>query len=741
MSGLNSINVKRAEIGLGKHVLIVDDEQRQRDSLSQMISLYGYEVDTACSGNEALKTLAAKSFDLLLLDLNMPGLSGLDVIDFIASHDASCKVVVVSGDASFESAKAALKKGAYDFLKKPYVPAELLNTMKNAAHKKDLEAAHTIISQKLEESEYLHRFIVDHSPDIVFMLDREGCFTFLNDTVYQALGYDKNELIGQHYSVLVSAQSEDQAKYVFTERRNGERKSSNVELKLRSQDESQYRYFDTSSMSVTLNQVDNSPDVFFGTYGVARDVTEKKQAQEMISYQAYHDLLTRLPNRALMEDRLNVAITQAERNKQHIAVMFLDLDRFKWVNDTLGHSMGDRLLQSVSQRLEKCLRKGDTLARFGGDEFALILPQVQRREDAAIIAEKILNEFKAPFQVDDHELYVSASIGIAIYPEAGSSMEMLVRSADMAMYCVKDRGKNGFEFFDESMNEVSSARMNTERELRRALANGDLRVCYQPQVNAITEKIVGFEALIRWEHPETGLIYPNDFIPVAEETGLILEVGNFVLETACQDIRRWRDAGIENIRVSINFSALQVEQADFIERIVAVLARYELPGNCLEVEITENVIMNDMSHVIQKLRLLTTLGIKIAVDDFGTGYSSLSYLQQFPINTLKIDKSFVGSINVNAGGTSIVNAIVAMAQGLSLNLIAEGVETDPQLDYLRGLGCAEIQGWLFGKAESADNTQRLLEQINLGINIRTMASGETGHQGLSAINDIKAYAS
>jgi diguanylate cyclase (GGDEF)-like protein/PAS domain S-box-containing protein len=710
----------RAEIGIGKRVLIVDDERGQRDSLREMISLYGYDVETACSGCEALDTLGNASFDLLLLDLNMPGLSGLDVIDFVTRNEFNCKVVVVSGDASFESAKAALQKGAYDFLRKPYVPAELINTMKNAAHKKDLEAAHLVINQKLEESEHLHRFIVDHSPDIVFMLDKEGRFTFLNDTVYQALGYDRGELIGQHYSVLISAQSSDQAKHVFEERRTGDRKSNNVELMLRSQDDSEYRFFDTSSMSVSLNQVDSRPEVFHGTYGVARDVTEKKQAQELISYQAYHDLLTRLPNRTLMEDRLNMAISQAARNKQNVAIMFLDLDRFKWVNDTLGHSMGDRLLQAVSQRLEHSLRKGDTLARFGGDEFALILPLVQRREDAAVIAEKILNEFKLPFMIDDHELYVSASIGIAMYPEAGLTMDELVRSADMAMYCVKDRGKNGFEFFNETMNETSTARMVIERELRRALLNGELRVCYQPQVNAVSEMIVGFEALIRWEHPEKGLIYPNDFIPIAEETGLILDVGNFVLETVCQDIFKWRETGIENVRVSVNFSALQVQQSDFIEHIVDSLKRYELPGGCLEVEITENVIMNDMSQVVQKLRHLTSIGIKIAIDDFGTGYSSLSYLQQFPINTLKIDKSFVSSIHVNAGGTSIVNAIVAMAQGLNLNLIAEGVETDPQLEYLRSLGCAEIQGWLFGKAESADKTRLLLEHVSSGQTIRTM---------------------
>ena len=287
---------------------------------------------------------------------------------------------------------------------------------------------------------------------------------------------------------------------------------------------------------------------------------------------------------------------------------------------------------------------------------------------------------------------------------------------------VKDRGKNGYEFFNEEMNETSNARLNTERELRRALANNDLRVCYQPQVNAVSEKLVGFEALIRWQHPVNGVVYPGDFLPIAVETGLIIGLGNFVLETVCRDIKSWRDAGIEDVRVAVNFTASQVDQPDFIDRIVDTLRRYELPGSCLEVEITENVIMADMAHVIQKLRKLTALGIRIAVDDFGTGYSSLSYLQQFPINTLKIDKSFVGSIQVSQGGTSIVNAIVAMAKGLDLNLIAEGVESERQLEYLKQLGCAEIQGYLFGKAETADRTYELLRQVRRGARIRMVTA-------------------
>jgi len=289
------------------------------------------------------------------------------------------------------------------------------------------------------------------------------------------------------------------------------------------------------------------------------------------------------------------------------------------------------------------------------------------------------------------------------------------------MYSVKDHGKNGYKFYDPTMNEESNVRLTTERELRKTLTTDDIKVCYQPQVDTITEKLVGFEALIRWEHPEKGLIYPGDFIPIAEETGLILELGRYVLDQACADVRRWRDGGMKHLRVSINFSGMQLDQDCFIDEIRDALQKHKLPGSSLEVEITENVIMNGMSSVVRKLRELTKMGIKIAIDDFGTGYSSLSYLQQFPISTLKIDKSFISSIDVNESATSIVDAIVAMAKGLKLNLIAECVETDLQLKYLKQLGCESIQGYLFGKAEGAERTREILDRIENGDAIRDLA--------------------
>lgn len=699
-------------------VLVVDDEPGQRDSLKELMTLSGYEVSTASCGFDAIEMLEQRVFDSVLLDLNMPNGSGYDVIDHVANSNIDVKIIVISGNTDFESTRNALKKGAYDFLKKPYMPDELLATVKNASSTKQLEVANGQIQRKLEESEHLHRFIVDHSPDIVFMLDTDGNFTFLNETVYKALGFKKKELLGQHYSKIVSSPNKELANYVFAEPLNGHRKSHKVELKLTCKSGSEHRFFDTTSMSIDPG----GAGISHGIYGVARDVTEKKQAEEMINYQAYHDTLTKLPNRMLMEDRLRVAIAQALRHEKKLAVMFLDLDRFKWVNDTLGHAVGDRLLQSVAKRLESCVRKGDTLARFGGDEFALILPEVSQEESAVVIAQKILTAFKEPLRIEEHELYVTSSIGIALYPDSGDTIKSLIASADLAMYTVKGRGKNGYALFHPSMNEALDARLNIERELRKALTTDDIKVCYQPQVNAITEKLVGFEALVRWEHPTKGLIYPGDFIPIAEETGLILELGNYILDRACSDVQKWRKAGMKDVRVSINFSGTQVAQEDFIEEVLFALRKYDLPGSALEVEITENILMNDMSSAIRKLRELASHNIRVAIDDFGTGYSSLRYLQQFPVNTLKIDKSFVSSINESEEATSIVDAIVSLAKGLKLDLIAEGVETDPQLEYLRKLGCESIQGFLFGKAEGAERTTEILYCVEQGDLIRNLAT-------------------
>jgi diguanylate cyclase (GGDEF)-like protein/PAS domain S-box-containing protein len=713
------LNAQEVESALGQaSILLVDDKPELLNSLHQLILLHGYQPDKALGGQAALDLLAEKEYDVVLLDLIMPGVSGHDVLEYAAAQHLGCKIIVVSGDSSFSGVKHALHCGAFDFVKKPYEAGELIATMETALKQSQLESENQVMEGKLKESEALHRFIVNSSPDMVYMLDRNGCFTFLNDRVESLLGFSKDELLGKHYSELVDDDHIDLARNVFNERRTGSRAASNVELRLKSRlarrgprlFHVQSVWMELTAMGVYSDNNERTRDNFLGTYGTARDISERKEAEEVINFQAYHDLLTNLPNRALLRDRLSLAITQARRNKRKLGVMFLDLDRFKLVNDTLGHSMGDRLLKAVANRLQSCLRGGDTLSRFGGDEFTLLLPEVRTRDDVVVIAEKILDRLSGPFVIDGHELFVGASIGIALYPEAGDSEEALIQNSDIAMYHVKGRGKNGYQFFSEEMNHQFSTRLSLERELRNGLVQDELSVYYQPQVSLESGCIVGVEALVRWRHPLRGLVEPGEFLGMAEETGLITQIDEYVQQKAFADVVSWQQGGLGDIRVSVNLSALQLEQDNFVERFVANLTAAGLDAKSVKLEITENILMQDMEVVIPKLKELRKLGVRIAIDDFGTGYSSLSYLQQFPINTLKIDRSFIGDIRADASDASIINAIVAMARGLQLDLIAEGVENRTQLNYLHSQGCSEVQGYIFSPAVPAEQVKALLAE-------------------------------
>ncbi len=697
-------------------ILVVDDETRLRESLVELIARHGYEAHAASGGKAAVSMLETQNFDLLLLDLRMPDMTGIEVMQFINSRGLDVTVIVVSGDSSFDGAVTVLRQGAYDYVKKPYAAEELLRTVDNAVNKRRLEHENSAMHSRLAESEKLHRYIVNSSPDIIYMLDPDGCFTFLNERVESLLGYRVDDLVGKHYSVILHDEDVEQANYRFNERRTGERSSRNVELRLKCRDGiGAPRYFESnelpiemSAMGVYARTESGGRGKFLGTYGIARDITERKRAEEIISYQANHDLLTGLPNRTLLKDRLSLAISHSRRNSQSLAVLFLDLDRFKLINDTLGHVAGDELLQSVSSRLKDCLREGDTLARVGGDEFMLLLPEVRTDEDAAKVAQKIIEVLKHPFTIDGHDVFVSVSIGVAIYPRDGKTLDSLIKNADIAMYHIKERGKDGMQFFSQHMNATLSRYLSLESGMRKALELNQFRVYYQPQVDIVSGQVVGLEALIRWQHPTRGLLPPMEFVPLAEENGLIIPIGDWLLSTACEQIARWRDAGLPHVRVAVNLSALQVEQPSFVERVISVLDQYGLPGSALELEITENVIMKDMDIVVQKLRQLSSRGIRIAIDDFGTGYSSLSYLRKLPIHTLKIDRSFVHDIRHESGDGSIVTAIVAMAKGLRLKLIAEGVEHQAQLDYLRALGCHEMQGFLFSRPLEASQARRLI---------------------------------
>jgi len=701
-------------------LLLVDDKPQLLESLYRLVSLYGYEADKALGGEAALTQLKTQDYDVVLLDLIMSGVSGHDILDFVVREKLKCKVIVVSGDASFSGLKHALQSGAQDFVKKPYEAAELIATMETALKQVALERQNQALAGQLEKSEQLHRFIVNASPDLVYILDHNGCFTFLNSRVESMLGFAKEELLTKHYSELIDDDDLEVANNLFNERRTGDRAIKNVEIRLRSKRarkgsglvRSLSVWTELTAMGIYADDSERTRDNFVGSYGTARDISERKEAEELINFQAYHDLLTHLPNRALLKDRLSLAITHARRNKRKIAVMFLDLDRFKLVNDTLGHTMGDRLLQAVAKRLQNCLRQGDTLSRFGGDEFTLLLPEVRTQDDVVVIAGKILDRLNQPFVIDGHEVFVGASIGIAMYPEAGDSVESLIQNSDIAMYHIKGRGKNGYQFFSEEMNHQFSTRLSLGRELRNALIQDELCVYYQPQVSLKDGRISGVEALVRWRHASRGLVEPSGFLEIAEETGLITQIDAFVQRQAFNDVAAWQREGFGDIRVSANLSAMQIEQDNFVESFVASMEAAKIDPHCVKLEITESTLMRDIEVIIPKLKQIRELGARIAIDDFGTGYSSLSYLQQFPINTLKIDRTFVCDIRAEQGEASLIDAIVAMARGLRLDLVAEGVENRTQLNYLQDQGCEEVQGYIFSRPVPASEMTELLKNNN-----------------------------
>ncbi len=439
-----------------------------------------------------------------------------------------------------------------------------------------------------------------------------------------------------------------------------------------------------------------------------RYAIERQRAEEFIHHQARHDGLTGLPNRTLLHERLRPALAQARRENRVLAVMFLDLDHFKTVNDTLGHVVGDMLLQGVGERLMGCVRAGDTVARFGGDEFTLLLAEIARPEDAASVAERILSALRPPFLCHGHELFVTASIGVSLYPNDGDTAEALLKNSDAAMYRAKKKGRNGYEFFVAAMNARASERLAVGNSLRHALEKGELFLHFQPQVDLRSGRIVGAEALVRWRHPERGLVLPGEFIPVAEEIGLIVPIGEHVLMAACAQIRRWQTPGAPPLRVAVNLSNRQLNVEGLKDRIGRILSETGLDPALLELELTESGVMRSEGPGAATLRDLSTKGVRIAIDDFGTGYSSLALLRRLPINVLKIDQSFIRDVTSSPDDATIVRTIIGMAHTLRLEVIAEGVETAEQFEFLRDHGCEVAQGFFIARPMPAAEFEDLL---------------------------------
>ncbi len=442
--------------------------------------------------------------------------------------------------------------------------------------------------------------------------------------------------------------------------------------------------------------------------GTMMDITQRKQAEEIIRYQAVYDQLTGLPNRILFNDRLLSSLKESKKNQRMLAVMFLDLDRFKKINDTLGHAAGDRLLEGFAGRISETLRSTDTVARWGGDEFTVLLPDINCLEDAVKTAQRILDKLKPAFKLAEQPFHISTSIGIALYPSDGEDAETLVKNADAALYRAKEMGRNNYQLYTSTMNPEGSQLLTLENRLHGALQQGEFEVFYQPKVNINTWKIEGMEALLRWKHPELGLVSPGTFIPIAEENGLIVPIGEWVLETACTQNKAWQDALRPDLRIAVNFSARQFQQFNLVQMVANCLEKTGLAAKYLELEITETTAMQDADYTTKVLRELQSMGVQIALDDFGTGYCSLNYLKKFPLNVLKIDKSFVSELTTDPCERAIANAVATLGRDLNLTVVAEGVETKEQLECLRSLHCHEIQGHYFSKALSANDASKLL---------------------------------
>uniref|UniRef100_UPI003F4ACFA3 putative bifunctional diguanylate cyclase/phosphodiesterase n=1 Tax=Sedimenticola selenatireducens TaxID=191960 RepID=UPI003F4ACFA3 len=460
----------------------------------------------------------------------------------------------------------------------------------------------------------------------------------------------------------------------------------------------------------TINSVVDGNGNLTHYVGIFSDITHIKQSQEKLDHLGHHDALTDLPNRLLLNERLDQAIKHAERHDTLLAVIFLDLDNFKHINDSLGHPVGDQLLQEVARKLLLATRQDDTVARIGGDEFVLLLEDIGKPENAGIAAQKLAAVFAEPFQLEQQAIRITASLGICICPQDGKDSATLLRNADSAMYRAKEEGRNTYQFYTEELTRNAFERVSLENNLRQAIEKEQLRLLYQPQFELQSGRIIGLEALIRWVHPELGTISPARFIPLAEESGLIHPIGEWVLRTACRQGRQWQQQGIDFGRIAVNIAGPQLQRGNLVNEVIAVLDETQLPTDRLELEVTEGFIMQQAGSAITQLQALRELGLTLSIDDFGTGYSSLSYLKQLPIHKLKIDQSFVRDIPDDRNDMAIADAIIAMGKSLGLRVIAEGVETEAQAEFLKQAGCQEGQGYLYSKPITAEAVEALITE-------------------------------
>ena len=667
--------------------LVVEDSEDDARLLIRHLVRGGYDpfVSRVETPEEMRRLLDDEVWDIIIADYSLPRFSAVEALEIFRERELDIPFIILSGTIGEETAVAAMKAGAHDYIMKG-TSARLLPAIERELREARDRATRRNAEEALRNNERRFRSLIEHASDITTVIDERGKILYLSPSVERILGHRPEDLIGSN--ILDRVHPDDIESISATIARPAGIGIRSVEFRLEGFGG------DWRTFEATVNNLLDDPGVA-GIVMNCRDITARKRDEQTIRHLAYYDALTGLPNRMLFNDRLAQALAQARRHgARGVAIMFLDLDRFKTINDTFGHGGGDELLREAALRLKHALREGDTVARLGGDEFLFLLPGVDDPEDAARIGQKIVDLFEAPFTVMDHELYVTTSVGVSLFPMDGADGETLIRNADTALYRAKDQGRNRYQLYAPDMNALAAKRLKIENSLRRALDRNELVLYYQPVVSLQTEEIVGIEALIRWVQPDLGLVMPSDFIPMAEDTGLIVPLSRWVLQTACAQMKTWLDAGIPLRSMSVNLSARRFNECNLAGMIREILESTGLDGNYLTIELTESVMMENVEQTINTLHELKKLGVKISIDDFGTGYSSLSYLKRLPIDALKIDQSFVRDI-ASSNESQIAMLIIAMAHNLKLSVVAEGVETEEQRSFLRSKRCDTMQGFLF----------------------------------------------
>jgi diguanylate cyclase (GGDEF)-like protein/PAS domain S-box-containing protein len=687
-----------------KTLLLVEDNPGDARLLREMLNeqaSHGIELTHVACMVDAEKHLALCTVDMILLDLGLPDAQGLGAVRRAREAAPRMPLVVLTGLDDELLATQALQEGAQDYLIKGQIEARgLLRALRYAVERKTMEEALFVEKERAQVT-------LNCIGDAVICTDITGNINFLNLVAEKMTGWTRQEAAGRPmaevFRILDASSHEttpDPMQMAVEQNRTVHIPANCVLIRRDG--------FETP-IEDSVAPIHDREGQAMGAVIVFRDVSAARTMALQLTHSAQHDFLTGLPNRMLVEDRIAQAIILAGRHLAKLAVLFLDLDGFKHINDSLGHAIGDKLLKSVAGRLVDCVRASDTVSRQGGDEFVVLLSEVAQADDAAISARRILMMLTAPHSIDGRDLHVTASIGVSVYPDDGLDAETLIKNADTAMYQAKENGRQGYQFFKPTMNVRAVERQSIEESLRRALERQEFALHYQPKINLKTGAITGAEALIRWTHPTQGSIPPGKFIPVAEDCGLILRIGNWALREACKQARIWENAGLPAATMAVNISAMEFRDEHFLEGVFEILRETGLAPRSLELELTEGVLMKRAESTETILETLRASGVRLAIDDFGTGYSSLSYLRKFPIDALKIDQSFIRQISTAPDDTAIVNAMISMGRSLKLRVVAEGVETREELAFLQAHQCDEAQGYYFSRPVPPDQFASLLK--------------------------------